>query len=1344
MNSTEEAITKVICIGLVVASFLFNTSRASQANELFKECLTVLKNQALIIDSLWANTMFHTIYRAIFHAHDYMKDYASKEEFLREILLNQVSDGTILKGWLNIILAETLRLQNKLMEARKYYESAAKIMKKIGNTPGEAQCYTSLTTLFHSLGQYDKAREYQEKALAISIEIGDRDEEGRSYANLGVWFQSLSQYDKAREYQEKALAIRIEIGDRDGEARSNANLGTLFRSLSQYDKAREHQEKALAIKIEIGDRNGEATSYGNLGALFQSLGQYDKAREYEEKALAIKIEFGDRNGEATSYGNLGTLFQSLGQYDKAREYQEKALAIRIEIGDRDGQAKSHGNLAILFRSVGQYDRAREYQAKALAIQIGIGDRYGEARGYGNLGVLFQLLGQYDKAREYIEKALVINIEIGDRDGEATSYGDLGVLFQSLVKYDKAREYQEKALAIRIEINDRDGEATSYGNLGALFQSLGQYDRAREYEEKALAIQIEIGDRNGEATSYGNLGTLFHSLGTSYGNLGALFQSLRQYDKAREYQEKALAIKIETGDRKGEATSYWNLGTLFRSLGQCEKAREYLEKALAIQIEVGDRNGEARSYGYLGALFRTLGQHKKSQECQEKALAIRIEIGNRHGEATSYANLGRLFQSLGQYGKALEYYEKALAIQIEIGDRDGEATSYRDLGTLFLFLGEYDKAKVYLDDALRLIKRIGDRNEEAILYGKLTALFLSLGKYAKADYYLKEAMAIRGDTGDRTGEAVDYRHLGIISHQCGLYDKAQEYHEKSLAILLEIGYTEGVPTSYIELGLHFQSLGNYDRAEECYNKALQLSKDIGQNLAEFQCLFCLSLLKLSQCHFEEASRYLFLSIEKFDTLRGSLKGNDQLQISMLEEHGNFPYKFFSELLSSSGKSQEALYVEELRRARGLADLMAARYSFQEKISGNPHSWRGIQEIIRREADCACLYTSVGQKHVRFWILKAMGAIIFTKKKVSLKSNVETGLFPDLDQFFKESLWSLVISLEEKCEDRSLDDTELMPLQYDNRAVLRDHNSKDFKTNLHLYYKIIMAPVASLLKEPEIIIVPDSCMYQVPFSALADEGGKYLSETYRIRMVPSLTTLKCVQNSPPDYHSQTGALIVGDPEVGAVIYKERRRTITPMLCARKEAEMIGKLLGVTPLIGKSATKHAVLQAINSVSLIHIAAHGDAERGEIALSPEHPTLLPPFPHEEDYLLTMADISKTRLRAKLVVLSCCHSARGQVRTEGVIGIARAFLGSGARSVLAARWALNDTATEQFMTCFYKYLYRGESASESLRKARNWMRQNGFDKVSQWAPFMLLGDNVTFDFANWPVPPAPQEPEAE
>ncbi|KAL9951174.1 hypothetical protein ACROYT_G043792 [Oculina patagonica] len=178
------------------------------------------------------------------------------------------------------------------------------------------------------------------------------------------------------------------------------------------------------------------------------------------------------------------------------------------------------------------------------------------------------------------------------------------------------------------------------------------------------------------------------------------------------------------------------------------------------------------------------------------------------------------------------------------------------------------------------------------------------------------------------------------------------------------------------------------------------------------------------------------------------------------------------------------------------------------------------------------------------------------------------------------------------------------------------------------------------------------------------------------------------------------------------------------------MIGGMLGVIPLLGKEATKAAVLQVINSVSLIHFAAHGDSERGEIALAPApHPPNR--IPREDDYLLTMSDISKVQLRAKLVVLSCCHSGREHIRTEGVVGIARAFLGSGARSVLVALWALEDSAIEQFMNHFYEHLVRGESASESLHEATKWMRCNGFSDVRQWAPFMLIGDNVTFKCFN-------------
>ena len=82
------------------------------------------------------------------------------------------------------------------------------------------------------------------------------------------------------------------------------------------------------------------------------------------------------------------------------------------------------------------------------------------------------------------------------------------------------------------------------------------------------------------------------------------------------------------------------------------------------------------------------------------------------------------------------------------------------------------------------------------------------------------------------------------------------------------------------------------------------------------------------------------------------------------------------------------------------------------------------------------------------------------------------------------------------------------------------------------------------------------------------------------------------------------------------------------------------------------------------MHIAAHGNSRTGEIALCPNHSRDCK-IPEKEDYLLTMTDVLNASLRAQLVVLSCCHSGHGEINAEGVIGIARPFLGAGARSAL-------------------------------------------------------------------------------
>ena len=932
---------------------------------------------------------------------------------------------------------------------------------------------------------------------------------------------------------------------------------------------------------------------------------------------------------------------------------------------------------------------------------------------------YDVIGDYANAIQYGKKLLAIYSNRSEKAMERIKTRlRLAIIYDRQSNYGDARRLSEEALDISQRIGDKNVEASCYEILGIVFQSLGEHVKAKECLEKALAIKREIGDREGERRYYGNLGNVFASLG--------------EYAKAKEFLEKDLTLRIEVGDIKGEASCYVNLGTVLQYLGEYVKAKEYYNKALTIRTKIGQRV-QGADYANLGSVSLCLGEFYKAKDYTEKALIITKETGNRRGEATCYGNLATAYHYLGKIGKAKGCFEKALAVNQEIGCRNGEAAGYEDLGNILISLGDYECAKEYFEKALAIRKEIGDRKGESLLYGHLGYVYNSLGKYEEANDCHEIALAIALDIADRNGEATCYGNIGTVFLLIGEYVKAEEYLEKALLIRKEIGDKNGEANDYANLGTVFLYLGKYEVAGEYLEKALAITKETGNAEQQLNCLSRISWLKCSQGEIKEAMSFLLSSVRNCEELRRFLGDNDEFKISFLDQNGS-SYWNFSRLLCNAGNPINALYVAELGRGSALADLMSAQYSVVKQISAHPKSWYGIEKIMTREGDCSCLYISYSSEDVTLWVLKRSGVVHFRETELT-ETNVFPRTFRDLDDFFDKSFRGFGILPKERCEDRSLNSgkptTSSSEQEESPAALLRsieeEEEGQDHVSSLSLCHKMIISPVADLLEEPEIIIVPDRSLYRVPFAALRDKYGKYLSENFRIRIVPSLTTLKLIQDSPADYHSQTGALIVADPDVGLVRYKGKKKRISRLPCAGNEAAMIGRLLGVQPLLGEQATKQAVLERINSVSLIHFAAHGDAERGEIALSPLRPTNR--IPKEEEYLLTMSDISRVQLRAKLVVLSCCHSGQGQIKVEGVVGIARAFLGSGARSVLVALWAIEDIATEQFMNCFYEFLVRGESASESLHQAMKWMRSNGYADVRQWAPFMLIGDNVTFDF---------------
>ena len=442
-----------------------------------------------------------------------------------------------------------------------------------------------------------------------------------------------------------------------------------------------------------------------------------------------------------------------------------------------------------------------------------------------------------------------------------------------------------------------------------------------------------------------------------------------------------------------------------------------------------------------------------------------------------------------------------------------------------------------------------------------------------------------------------------------------------------------------------------------------------------------------------------------------------------------------------KTEEALLTAEKGRAQALADLLETQYGFEARHHGQDSAEGSQQEPTSEVFTCApanTVFLAVYRNVINVWLLQDGKQVHFSQR------NLSEDHFEVTSSFFTDTYKEIGVNARVRCEDRSLDalrnkhgftvqkPTDFSLLSFEEN--LRNGDKKASRTSppvhrkrVSVLYDAVVSPVIPHLRGNELVIVPDGQLFLVPFGALQDAESRYLSESFSIRLIPSLTCLKMIMDAPTDHHCKHGALIVGDPCVKEVLNDDGDR-LRQLPGARKEAEEIAAIVNTSPLIGSNATKEAVLSRLNNVALIHIAAHGNSKTGEIALAPNL-SRKSKIPRRKDYLLTMPDVLSVGLRARLVVLSCCHSGQGEVCDEGVVGIARAFLGAGARSVLVALWAIDDEVTLEFMRMFYKHLAEGKKASQALNSATHYMRgTTDLSATRHWAPFVLMGDDVTLD----------------
>jgi len=297
---------------------------------------------------------------------------------------------------------------------------------------------------------------------------------------------------------------------------------------------------------------------------------------------------------------------------------------------------------------------------------------------------------------------------------------------------------------------------------------------------------------------------------------------------------------------------------------------------------------------------------------------------------------------------------------------------------------------------------------------------------------------------------------------------------------------------------------------------------------------------------------------------------------------------------------------------------------------------------------------------------------------------------------------------KLQTVKLDSEDLIDDVQAFRKQLETPGSAEFMDTSRRLYKRLFQPIESVLNKSSIIIVPHGVLHYLPMNALHDGRG-YLIDHYSIRMMPSASALKYL--SRKEVEKSGGVLIFGNPDLGDLKFD--------LAYAEQEATEIANIRPKSKvLLRKDATEGALRKYSNNYGYLHFATHGQ-------FNPEYPlqsALLLAPDSQYNGMLSVDKLYSLNLDAALVTLSACETGLSKIANgDDLVGLIRGFLYAGSSSIVASLWKVDDLATAQLMTLFYKELQKNDKM-EALRKAQLETKKK-YPHPYYWASFQLTGN---------------------
>ncbi len=276
---------------------------------------------------------------------------------------------------------------------------------------------------------------------------------------------------------------------------------------------------------------------------------------------------------------------------------------------------------------------------------------------------------------------------------------------------KALKYTIIAKEFSFITNNKIQYAKSLRETGWYYYKLGNYSDALKNYFDALKVYSKNEIKYTSAT---------------LSNIGDIYLEQKDYEKAKEYYNKALLIDEKSNNLNGIATLLGNVGIVSMEQGEYKKALDYYFKSITInklllkkairnknEEEINKNKAEVSiKLGNIGYLFLCKSDApdisnfektellKQSFECFTDGLKIDYELNRKYGIAAKLGNLGILYLKTKKYDKSEKYLQNAILISDSINALDLTSEWHNYLSQLFTQTHQIEKAfeeyKIYVD------------------------------------------------------------------------------------------------------------------------------------------------------------------------------------------------------------------------------------------------------------------------------------------------------------------------------------------------------------------------------------------------------------------------------------------------------------------------------------------------------------------------------------------------------------------------------------------------------------------------------------------------------------------------